>query len=83
MRVFAAEWAYRGRRGEGLEGTIIYGVGMVGLLGRVEVWEWVWLGGGRCVCLWDSLRSVFDMVEGRVGLVGVELTREWSWVGWM
>ena len=30
MRVFTAGWAYRGRRGEGLEGTIIYGVGMVG-----------------------------------------------------
>ena len=30
MRVFAAGWAYRGRRGEGLDGTIIYGVGMVG-----------------------------------------------------
>ena len=30
MRVFAAGWAYRGRRGEGLEGTIIYWVGMVG-----------------------------------------------------
>ena len=23
--------------------------------------------------LWDSVRSVFDMVEGQVGLVGVEL----------
>ena len=30
MRVFAAGRAYRSRRGEGLEGTIIYGVGMVG-----------------------------------------------------
>ena len=52
------------------------------------MWEWVWLGGGRCgsgsgwegvgcVCLWDNVRSVFDMVEGRVGLV-VVLTREWN-----
>ena len=30
MRVFAAGWAYTGRRGEGLEGSIIYGEGMVG-----------------------------------------------------
>ena len=30
MWVFAAEWAYRGRRGEGLEGTIICGVYMEG-----------------------------------------------------
>ena len=59
---------------------------------------WVWWGnwvrlrcgrsrsgteGVGCVCLWDSLRSVFDMVEGRVGLVGVQLTRERSWVGWI
>ena len=29
MRVFAAGWAYRGRRGEGMAGKIIYGVGMV------------------------------------------------------
>ena len=49
MRVLAAEWAYRGRRGEGLEGTIICGVCMVGQTGWFEVWEWVWLGGGRCV----------------------------------
>ena len=57
------------------------------------VWWGSWVGlrcgsgsgweGVGCVCLWDSVRSVFDMVEGRVGLVGVELTREWSWVGWM
>ena len=30
MRVFAAGCAYRGRRGEGLESTTIYGVCMVG-----------------------------------------------------
>ena len=51
-------------------------------MGWVEVWEWVWLGGGR-VCLgWDSIRRAVDMVEGQVELVGVELVREWSWVGW-
>ena len=27
--------------------------------------------------------AFFDMVEGRVGLVGVQLTRDRSWVGWM
>ena len=43
-------WAYRGRRGDDFEGTIIYRVSMVRYLGRVEVWELVWLGGGR-VCL--------------------------------
>ena len=36
------------------------------------------------MCLgWNSLRRAVDMVEGRFGLVGVELTREWSWVGWV
>ena len=59
--------------------------------------EWVWWGswvglrcgsgsgweGVGCVCLLDNVRRVFDMVEGRVGLVGVEMTREWCWVGWM
>ena len=30
---------------------------------------------------WDSVRRAVDMVEGRVELVGVELEREWSWVG--
>ena len=30
MRVFAADWVYRGRRGESFEGTILCGVGMVG-----------------------------------------------------
>ena len=52
------------------------------------VWWGSWVGlrcgsgsgwrGIRCVCLWDSVRRVFDMAEGRVGLVGVELTREWN-----
>ena len=47
------------------------------------VWWGSWVGlrcgsgsgweGVGCSCLWDSVRSVFDMVEGRVGLVGVEL----------
>ena len=51
-------------------------------MGWVEVWEWVWLGGDR-VCLgWDSVRRAVDMVEGRVELAGVELVREWSWMGW-
>ena len=51
-------------------------------MGLVEALEWVWLGGGR-VCLgWDSVWRAVDMVEGRVELVGVELAREWSWVGW-
>ena len=81
MRVFAAEWEYRGRRDEGLEGTIIYGVvwwgSWVGLRwGSESGWE-----GLGCVCLWDSVRSVFDTVEVRVGLDGLQLTREWSWVG--
>ena len=48
--IVAAGWAYRGRRDEGLEGAIIYGVAIVGQIGWVELWEWVWLGGGR-VCL--------------------------------
>ena len=53
--------------------------------------EWVWWGswvglrcgsgsgweGVGCVCLWDNVRRVFDMGEGRVGFVGVEMTREW------
>ena len=31
------------------------------------------------MCLgWDSVRRAVDMVE----LVGAELSREWSWVGW-
>ena len=53
-------------------------------MGWVEVWEWVWLGGSR-VCLggWDTARRTVDMVQGRVGLVGVEFAREWSWVGLM
>ena len=72
IRVFAAGWAYRGRRGEDLEGTIIYGVGMVGSwvglrCGSGTGWE-----GVGCVCLWDSVRSVFDMVEGLVRLDGVD-----------
>ena len=50
IRVVAAGWAYRGRRGEGLEGAIICGVAIVGQIGLGEMWEWVWLGGGR-VCL--------------------------------
>ena len=51
-------------------------------MGWVEVWEWVWLGGGK-VCLgWDSVRRAVYMVEGLVELVGVELVREWSWVEW-
>ena len=41
-------------------------------------WKGVW-----CVWGWDSVRRVVDMVEGRVELVGVELAREWSWLGWM
>ena len=51
-------------------------------MGWVEVWGWVWLGGGRMCLGWDSVRRAVDMVEGRVELVGVELAREWSWVGW-
>ena len=40
-------------------------------MGWVDVWEWVWLGGGR-VCLgWDSIRRAVDMVESRIELVGV------------
>ena len=35
------------------------------------------------MCLaWDSVGRAVDMVEGRVELVGVELAREWSWMGW-
>ena len=41
------------------------------------------LEGVGCVWGWDSVRRVVDIVESRVGLVGVELAREWSWVGWM
>ena len=53
---------------------------MVGM-GWVEVREWVRLEGAR-VCLGrDSVRRAVDMVEGRVELVGVELAREWIWVG--
>ena len=50
-------------------------------MGWVEVWEWVWLGGGRVWLGWDSVQRA--VVEGRVRLVGVELAREWSWVGWI
>ena len=51
-------------------------------MGLVELWEWVWLGRGG-VCLgWDSVRRAVVMHEGRVELVGVELARESSWVGW-
>ena len=32
-------------------------------------------------CVWGGIVAV-DVVEGRVKLVGVELAREWSWVGW-
>ena len=71
MRVVTAGWAYRGRRGEGLECAIICGVAIVGQIGWVEVWEWIWLGGGR-VCL--------GVGQCRIGLVEVELEREWSWV---
>ena len=49
MRVVAAGWAYRGRRGEGLECAIICGVAIVGQIGWVEVCEWIWLGGGRVI----------------------------------
>ena len=35
-------------------------------MGWVEVWEWVWLGGDRCVWGWDSVRRVVDIVGGRV-----------------
>ena len=83
MRVFAAGWAYRGRRGESLEGTVLCGV--VGYMGWVEVWKWEWvLLGGGSVCLGlDSVRRAVDMVEGRGGLAGVELAQEWSRVGWV
>ena len=65
-----------------MEGTIICAVCMVGWMGWVEVWEWVWFRGDR-VCLgWDSVRRTVDMIEGRVELVGIELAREWSWAGW-
>ena len=50
-------------------------------MGWVEVWEWVWLGGGRVWLGWDSVQRA--VVEGRVRLVGVELAQEWSWVGWI
>ena len=45
--------------------------------GRGSGWE-----GVECVLGWDSVRRAVDMVEGRVELIGVELAREWSWVGW-
>ena len=38
------------------------------------------------MCLgWDSGTdgSGYGRGSGRVGLVGVELAREWSWVGWV
>ena len=51
-------------------------------MGWVEVWKWVWLRRGRVCLWWDSASRAVDMVEGRVELVGVELAREWSGVGW-
>ena len=36
-----------------------------------------------CFWGWDSVRRAVDKVEDRVGLVGIELAREWSRVGWM
>ena len=50
MRVFAAGWAYRGRRGESLEGMIIHGVcRWVGLrCGSGTSWEGVG-------CVWGGI----------------------------
>ena len=48
-------------------------------MGWVEVWEWVWLGEER-VCLGVGYCTE-DCGYGQIGLVGVELEREWSWVG--
>ena len=38
------------------------------------------VGRGRGCLGWDSVRRAVDMIEGRVGLAGVELAR--SGVGW-
>ena len=45
-------------------------------MGWAEVWDGVWFGGGRVRLGWDSVRRVVDMVDGRIGSVGVELERE-------
>ena len=43
---------------------------MCALLGLMRVFAaGSGLEGVGCVCLWDSVRSVFNMVEDRVGLI--------------
>ena len=52
------------------------GVDGLGEVWELVCWEGVWY-------VWDSIQRAVDVVKDRVGLVGVELAREWGRVGWM